>query len=270
MASKAQTWLEFIIISAVFLSLIITISIFIFDKAQAQINDSKLQLNCEKVKAIEYSLYYPGSRDSATIKTLGLGTAQSDAIDFEKWVEAKENYTAFTKALLAELPWRAKYSIYAFSPTPKSPCNKIANSVLLCRTSTGLNITANTTYNANNTIYLQLYFPFSSASIVSSTLEPNDNYTITTQNGTFLSFRLNINSSDEDFAQISTSPAPDLIYLKKAESIRPTQFILENRSLYDSIGPLTLSPPNICSSKAKKLINFGNEVVIADLEIEAW
>jgi hypothetical protein len=123
-----------------------------------------------------------------------------------------------------------------------------------------------------STAKLVLFFPFSSAATAGSTLEPDDQATLAAENGTKLSLLMHTNSTDEDFIDVSFAPNPKLIFMESLQIDSPQNItlFLGNTSAMDSFGALTTRQRNLCTTKIKKQIDFGDEIALADFELQTW
>jgi hypothetical protein len=276
---KGQTWIEFIIATSIFLLSIGFIFVTASGNLKEEIQKSQQQNACLKAYELENFLSQPGIPANWTFPSgftvFGLGSANKTQITIsnDKW-QAMKNF-GFMNVSQNSTPgqsWHISYDAHAFGVKSDSSC-LTGNAITLCRTlgpTSYLNITANSTSQGKTK--LKLFFPFSIATLVNATNESNDIISITSANGTYVNLDLNTNSTDQDFLNISLSAIPKLIFIEQfsVESGQYLPFYLGNISLRDSFGPF--SPPNamICQTKVSGLLNFTNESILADFDLEAW
>ncbi|MGC8885177.1 MAG: hypothetical protein ACP5KK_01625 [Candidatus Nanoarchaeia archaeon] len=272
-AQRAQTWAEFILVSATFISIVGIVCILAFNTASAQSLKLTQTQACLKLQALHNFLIYPGDPPNWNATTdanvFGLG-AGNGSVSYAHWSNASIlGYAKVSQKSSPESPWRIDYAIYAFAPLNEN-CIVNQNAVTICRKTDGLQITANSSFA--NKINLVLYFPLTSINVISST-EPNDQIVQANLNGTILTLLLNINSTDQDEINVSFSSKPDLIFLQKAVSEKHNfVFLLRNISIQNSFGAQTLLPKNLCTIKLIKpfTIEEQNETVLAQFTLSAW
>jgi len=274
MNNRGQTWIEFIITTVVFLFVIAFLFMGVTGQAKTEIEKVNLQTSCLKTSGLANVLFQPGTpanwESGNNVTIFGLSNSNRTAISVDKWLKAKElGFVNISANTTPGSPWRINYKIYAFAPSNDTNC-KFGDDITICRRTGGLNITANST--SQSTTKLILFFPFSSASIVSSTTETNDYSNTTSENGTKLSLMLNTNSTDEDFIDVTFAPDPNLIFISSIEINSPQNLtlLLGNKSAIDSFGALTIFQKDMCSSQIKRQIDFGNETALANVELQAW
>lgn len=274
---KGQTWVEFIVATSIFLLAIGFIFITATGNLKEEMQKAQQQTSCLKAYELENFLSQPGIPanwtypSSFTVFGLASGNRTQIVVSNDKWQAMKNfGFANISQNSTPSQSWKLGYDVYAFGMKADSNCT-FGNAITLCRGSSNLNITANST--SKSTIKLKLYFPFSNATLGSSTNESDDSIVITSSaNGTYVTLTFNTNSTDQDFLNLSLSPNPKLIFIEQfsIEGGQYLPFYLGNVLLQDSFGPF--SPPNamICNTKVSGLLNLTNETLIADFNLEAW
>ncbi|MEM2874297.1 MAG: hypothetical protein QW063_02540 [Candidatus Nanoarchaeia archaeon] len=275
MLRKGQTWIEFIVATVVFLFIIA----FLFISATLQVRDEvekiQLQTACMKANALVNLLQQPGSpinwQTTNGVDIFGLSNSDGTSVLLAKWLRAKEfGYVNISVNSTPSSPWKLSYKIYAFEPKIDTNC-AVGDAITICRDFDKLGITANSSQQAQSNLIL--FLPFSTASLgTGSTNESDDIITLTHENGTRLYLRLNTNSTDQDFINLTFMPNPNLIFIESVqiEGVQKLTLFLGNVSAIDSFGAQTIDQRNLCTFKTKGLLKLTNETVLVDWELLAW
>ncbi|MEM4714073.1 MAG: hypothetical protein QXQ79_00830 [Candidatus Nanoarchaeia archaeon] len=275
MSSKAQTWIEFLVVSSTFIIIIVLLLLKFSTITTSDIENIKWQSLCEKSEALEQILDFPGEPinwNSGTLAVFGLGDNLNRGINMSKWTIAKN--MPLELLLSKSFPknsWKVKYKVYAFQEITDSACGQNFG-LKICRNASAqqLMISANSSLLAN--YELVLFFPFSSITLISSSIESDDKVNISEDaNGAKLAILFNTNSTDLDFILINYTQQSKLVFIENViiRSQENLAFKIGNYSAIDYIGPETI-PKNFCSLKSKKSLYFDNQVMLADFELIAW
>ena len=274
MMKNGQTWMEFIITTVLFIFVVGFLFFNAVEQVRTEIDKENMQTSCLKSITLENLLEQPGSPmnwDSAgNVTIFGLSNANRTAVSLQKWLKAEQiGFSLISQNSTPSSPWQLSYKIYAFEPNIDVSCS-YGNAITICRGNNSLNIIANS--SLQSLTKLTLFFPFSTATINSATNESDDQISVTTGNGTKLYLLLNTNQTDQDLVNASFTPRPNLIFIEQAqiESSQNLTLILGNKYAIDSFGAITAEKKGLCTTKIKKIIDFANETILADFELQAW
>lgn len=271
---KGQTWIEFIVATSIFLLSIGFIFITASGNLKEEVQKSQQQTSCLKTYELEYLLKQqgiPADWDSSTgFSVFGLSSGMPLVISNDKWLVMKNfGFANVSQNATPSQSWNINYNSYAFEFKPDILCT-VGDGVRLCRTNTYILIDVTSTQQS--VAKLQLYFPFSTATAISSDTEGDDLISTTTANGTYINLAFNTNSTDSDSVNISASPVPEFVFVKQlsTESVQEMPFVMGNSSLQDSFG--AFAPPNamICNTKVSGLLNLTTENLLVTYNLEAW
>ncbi len=273
---KGQTWIEFIIATAIFLLSISFIFITASGNLKEEVQKSNQQAACLKVYELENILRQPGvpsnwtSSTGFTVFGLSKGNNTPLVISNDKWL-AMENFS-FVNVSVNSTPsesWNIGYDAYAFEFKPDSFCI-VGDGVNLCRASTFIIVDVSSTQES--LVQLRFFFPFSSATASSSTTEGDDSIATTAANGTYVTLKLHTNFTDSDSVNMSVSSVPKLVFIDQfnVDSSQAMPFMVGNISLYDSFGAYPPPKAMICDTKVSGLLNLSAESLLVNFNLEAW
>jgi hypothetical protein len=273
---KGQTWIEFIIATAIFLLSISFIFITATGNLKEEIQKSNQQSACLKVYELENILRQPGvpsnwnSSTGFSVFGLSNGSNMPLVISDGKWL-AMENF-GFVNVSINSTPsksWNIGYDAYAFEFKPDSFC-VIGDGVKLCRANTFIIVDVSSTQES--LVQLRFFFPFSSATASSTTTESNDLISTATANGTYVTLKLNTNSTDSDSVNMSVSSVPKLVFIDQfsVESSQALPFKMGGILLQDSFGAYPPPKAMICDTKVSGLLNLSAESLLVNFNLEAW